>query len=298
MKSVGATVLDLRQRFGKGLRVAYWRDVVRPRILQSAPITDTTDDTCEIHALTSGADWLNLIWSLKSFYESSGRRYSLCIHEDGSLDAADLRNLETMFPAARVIRRAMADVEILATLKDHSRCRSLRTTNQLSLKIFDFHHYLQARRMLLLDSDLLFFSEPQELLRRIEDPSYRLNSVNPDCGTAYTINLADAASAGIPLIERFNSGLGLIHQDSIQLDWLEEFLSLPGIEGHFWRIEQTLFALCSSRYGVELLPEEYAVRLNGTIRGPVRHYVGIIRHLMYREGMRRLVRENRILTHA
>ena len=59
-----------------------------------------------------------------------------------------------------------------------------------------------------------------------------------------------------------NSGLGLVHRNSIRWDWTEEFLALPGIlAGHFWRIEQTLFALCSSRYGVELLPDEYTLNL-------------------------------------
>ena len=78
----------------------------------------------------------------------------------------------------------------------------------------------------------------------------------------------------------------------LNLDWIEEFLQLPGILGHFWRIEQTLYALCSSRYGVELLPEEYDVFLKGNVgERPSRHYVGAIRHEMYREGMRKLVKQ-------
>jgi hypothetical protein len=32
---------------------------------------------CKLH--TSKNDWLNLVWTLKSFYISSGRRYALCI---------------------------------------------------------------------------------------------------------------------------------------------------------------------------------------------------------------------------
>jgi hypothetical protein len=66
---------------------------------------------------------------------------------------------------------------------------------------------------------------------------------------------------------------------------------LPDIRSHFWRIEQTLFALCSSRYGVELLPEPYDVHLGEGIKGPVRHYVGAVRHLMYKQGVRKLVRD-------
>jgi hypothetical protein len=101
---------------------------------------------------------------------------------------------------------------------------------------------------------------------------------------------------GVDLIKRFNSGLGLIHKGSHRLDWIEEFLKLPGIlEGHFWRIEQTLQALCSSRFGVELLPQTYDIRLSGGINNsPCRHYVGAIRHLFYSEGIRRLLK-NRFL---
>ena len=63
--------------------------------------------------------------------------------------------------------------------------------------------------------------------------------------------------------------------------------------GHVWRIEQTLLALAASRDGVDLLPErEYRISLaEGTQGCVVKHYVGAVRHLMYREGMARLVRE-------
>jgi hypothetical protein len=144
---------------------------------------------------------------------------------------------------------------------------------------------------------VLFFKEPTELLRRIEDHNYHRNVVNRDIASAYTVDpKAVKAQTGIDLIEGFNSGLGLIHKDSLRLDWIEEFLGLPGIlEGHFWRIEQTLYALSSSRFGVELLPSEYNVRLELGINGlPSRHYVGAIRHLFYKEGISHLVK-NRFL---
>ena len=63
----GGLWLNLHQKFGHGLAVAWYRDVVRPRILSTSPIDDTTDQRCEIHVLTSEQDSLNLIWTLKSF---------------------------------------------------------------------------------------------------------------------------------------------------------------------------------------------------------------------------------------
>jgi hypothetical protein len=145
--------------------------------------------------------------------------------------------------------------------------------------------------MALFDSDLLFFGEPTAYLRRLEDAEYRLNAFNADCGDVYTVDREAARKrVGRELVARVNTGLGVVHRDSIRWDWTEEFLALPGVtEGHFWRIEQTLYALCSSRYGAELLPEEYTVRLEAGLRpGTFRHYVGAIRHLMYGEGIAHL----------
>ncbi len=290
MISPGALLLKCRQRLRGGLRTSYWREVVRPRILRTPPVTGTDDPRCEIHVLTSASDWLDLIWALKSFYRNSGRRYRLCVHDDGSLGAERMTALGAHFPQARVIARAGADAAVLPTLTAYPRCHEFRRTNHLAPKVFDFAHYLTADRMMLLDSDVLFFAEPTALVSRIEDAGYRKNTVNGDVATAYTVEPATVRErTGVELIERFNSGLGLIHRDSLRLDWLEEFLALPGIIGHFWRIEQTLFALCSSRFGAELLPSEYNVRLTGSADGlPSRHYVGAIRPLLYKEGVARL----------
>jgi hypothetical protein len=272
--------------------VAYFRDRVRPRILATRPVECGADNTCEIHVLTSSADWLNLVWALKSFYFYSNRRYSLCIHDDGTLGAAETAALREHFPGARVIARPDADRRLETVLAAYPRCLDFRRSNPLSPKVFDFAAYLAAPRMLLLDSDILFFDEPRELLRRIEAPDYNLNSVNSDLDNAYTVEPELVLlELGLRMPDRFNSGLGLIHRDSMRLEWIEEFLGLPGIVGHFWRIEQTIYALCSARFGVELLPSEYDVRLGKGIRGlPCRHYIGAIRHLMYSEGVRDLAR--------
>jgi hypothetical protein len=168
-----------------------------------------------------------------------------------------------------------------------------RDSNSLALKLFDFAYFLNADRLVLLDSDVLFFAEPREFLRRIEDSEYKRNCFNEDDETAYTITSKAALQhLKIPLQPRVNSGLALVHRESLSIDWIEEFLAVPGVAGgHRWRIEQTLFALLSSRFGVDLLPGEYRVHLTkGSGLSPVRHYVGPVRHLLYSEGIRDLLR--------
>ncbi len=289
----GAIKLAVDDAFKHGAKGIWYRDVVRPRILATPPIEGTTDSQCEIHVLTSAHDWLNLMWTLKSFYVASGRRYALCIHEDGSLDAVALGHLARHFPDARIIRRADADAVVEARLRDLPRCLEFRRTNLLAPKVFDFPAFLESDRMAAFDSDLLFFHEPVAFLSRVEDPGYLLNTFNADADDVYTVDRDVARSLiGHEVVARFNSGFGLAHRHSLRPEWVEEFLALPGmLAGHFWRIEQTLYALCSSRFGVELLPQEYTLTLEPGIDGrPFRHYVGGIRHLMYSEGMADLSR--------
>src|SRR6266852_3288951 len=172
----GALWLRFQQKFGHGLRVAWYRDVVRPRILSTPPITGTTDKRCEIHVLTSRHDWLNLIWTLKSFYIASGRRYALCIHEAGSLANTEIIALAEHFPDARIIRRDVADAKVGNVLRDFPRSLSFRNTNLLAPKIFDFAIFLDSDRMALFDSDLLFFAEPTVYLERVENQGYGRNT--------------------------------------------------------------------------------------------------------------------------
>jgi len=290
--SLGGAILNLRTRYQHGLQVAWYRDVVRPRILRTEPIRGTTDRTCEIHVLTSADDALNLIWTLKSFYAVSPKKYALCIHEDGSLDNETISALAAHFPDARIIRRQDADARAARVLHSFPRCLAFRNGNLLAPKVFDFIAYLESDRMALFDSDLLFFSEPTAYLGIIEDGTSRKNAFNSDAGvSAYTVTPEIVREhAGVELQPLINSGLGLVHKASMRLEWIEEFLGLPGLaDGHFWRIEQTLYALCASRFGVELLPDEYKLYFEPGIGDrPFRHYNGRIRHLMYSEGIRRL----------
>lgn len=291
--SLGAMLLRFRQKYGPGLRTAYYRERVRPRILATPPVECGGDQHCEVHVLTSESDFLNLVWALKSFYHYAGRKYPLCIHDDGTLRPESAAALMEHFAGARLITRVQANDEVDAALRSYPRCQEFRRTNHLAPKVFDFVHYLACDRLLLIDSDVLFFEFPRELISRAENPQYRLNSVNADVSSAYTVNPHEVSRrCGFDLQPQFNSGLGVIHRASLRLEWIEEFLALPGIIGHFWRIEQTLYALCSSKFGVELLPAQYAVRLDrGVLDGPCRHYVGAIRQLMYGEGIRRLVKQ-------
>lgn len=286
---LGKLLYRYRMKFGHGFRTAWQRDVVRWRVLKTPPVNGLKDGSCEIHALTCERDWVDLIWSLKSLYSVSDVRFRLCIHDDGSLNSGGISALQHHFPDARVISREQSDRKVGVMLRKHPRCRALRESNNLSLKVFDFLSYLESDRLLLLDSDILFFRSPIVLLQRIRDREYNRNTLNRDWGMGYSVEPQSVQEIlDFPFQSHINSGLGLIHRKSYDLDNFERWLAVPGVLGHPHRIEQTLVALASSRFGHEFLPEEYDVRLEETKPGAtVKHFTGPIRYLMYKEGLTR-----------
>lgn len=289
---VGRFYLECRSKYRHGLRVAYYRDIVARRILTTPPVTRTDDDRAEVHILMWKEDWLEGIWTLKSLYRNGGIRYRLCIHEDGSLGTEEMGHLRGHFPTARIIDRPTADGIMEDRLAGLPLSSQFRRSNPMALKVLDFHTFLQSDRIFLTDSDVLFFSPPTELLRRVSDSSYRRNTLNRDWRYGYSVDL----SAVRPLLEfdvpeLINSGLGLLHRGSLCLSWVERFLALPGMLSHAHRIEQTLIALCSARYGFDMLPTEYDVHTGGSLANhSCRHYTGPIRHLFYGEGIPRLLK--------
>lgn len=288
---VGRLWYRLSTRFRHGPLTAWRRDVTRWKILASSPVGPLSDDSVELHVLTSTADWINLAWALKSFYLASGKHYRAVIHDDGTLGSDACGDLMRLFPGCRIIGRKEADAWAEHALARYPRSLEFRRTNHLAPKVFDFAGMATSNSILVFDSDLLFFGEPVALIRQLEAREALRNAWNRDATDCYTISPAAAKQLfGIDLHPRVNSGLGVVHRGSIRVEWIEEFLGAPGVVGHFWRIEQTLYALCSSRFGVDLLPAEYDVHLGARTIGPVRHYVGAIRHQMYQEGMTRLAK--------
>ena len=289
---VATRVTKLWNRYRHGPKAVYYRDFIQKRILATPPVLATTDASAEIHTMVWSGDWIVGIWALKSFYFHSQRSYRLCIHEDGTLDPTALSALRQHFPNARVIERSTADARVIPWLDGTTHSQAYRRKGHpFSLKLFDFVHFLESTRMLVVDADVLFFAEPKALLERIEDDGYRLNAFNRDWSYGYSLDEQGlSTTVKFPVPPRINAGLGLLHSDSFEPELVEELLGRPEIHSHPHRIEQTVLAINSAKFGFEFLPPEYDIRM-GALRPdqPARHYTGPLRPLFFREGIPALV---------
>lgn len=136
----------------------------------------------EVHSLLGSRHVGMCLWSIKSFLHHAKRPFSIVLHDDGSLSLQDIEKLKRHLPGVRVIRKADADTLIRPMLSpwklveayrfgtlgntDYSRRMSI-----FALKLLDFNLLTAASRILVLDTDVLFFRRPSELLDWVDNKS-------------------------------------------------------------------------------------------------------------------------------
>jgi len=260
---------------------------------------------CEVHVLTSAYDWDLAVWGIKSFYCTTGVDWPLVIHDGGGLTAESMAKLREHFPNSWVVTAQEADRLVgkklarggLAAVADG------RARYNLMKKVIDFAVLASAPRVLLLDSDVLFFTHPAELVRLGHTETNRIVLLR-DYQDSYSIDRADAQGwFGVELPECINSGLGVIPTHLVDLPFLDRVFAMnkvPLDKDGF--AEQTVLGLLVGRAGATYLPDKYVVvthPVDLANAGQVaRHYVGPVKELFFDEGVPYLVKNNIVGTHA
>lgn len=275
----------------EGFRAAWRRRSIQRQILPTPPIRTANSGPVEVRVLTWRRDWINMIWALKSFYHFAQVDYPLFIH-DGGLLPDQVNQLQHHFPDAKLILSHEADQQFPAQLHSLGLSRSVhyRAKNISMRKIYDYVLDSHADYFVTIDSDIVFFRKPERLV--LPSNGITVNRYNLDDGYWYSLPLDELEQTfGVRPPAGINSGLALIRRESLDLKQIEGFLAHPPMYENNWVTEQTLHALCSTLYGVELLPDTYRVGgpLGITPDLVCKHYPGTHRPWLYTEGMQYLI---------
>ena len=248
------------------------------------------DPSVSVHLLVSSKTWHAGVLAAMSFEFFTQRRWNLFIHEDGSVEESARKKIEQVLPGVHFIPRALSEEIMKKRLQPYPNCQSLRQEHNLFLKFFDLPAFAPGERMILLDSDVIFFKQPKEILAWVDAQSeecwYNEDTKEKYCIPRYEIEPA----LGIKLWPRFNSGLVLMPLVAISLPLAEQLLVTFKTTAHHPQFfEQTLYALMSSAWNRGgALPATYEISW-GLFRKPhsiCRHYVGAFKHdLLYIEGV-------------
>ena len=292
----GRLLYLLKRDFRRGWKASRHFYKTLPRIEQwtcSLPERSNAP-TVPVHVLTGAEDWRLAAWMLASFFDATERRWPVVLHDDGTLPSEARGTLARLFPGTRFISRQEADAAMLPFLKAYPFCETYRASHALALKIFDVPHFATGDQFLLLDSDVLFFRYPHEIIDWVKTGAGEC-WFNADVAESALLSASEAKEElGVTLWPKVNSGLCLLSKAAVDYDFCDRALAQTSIlRGHVWRVEQTLFALCASKHGKGgLLPKEYEVSLgrHGAEDAVARHYVGAVRDRFYGEGLERVAK--------
>jgi hypothetical protein len=240
--------------------------------------------------LVSARTWDAGLLAALSLEIHSQVRWPFVFHDDGSLPAAAIHRISRMFPESEVVPRSAADARASEFLARHPRCLSHRSQHNLMLKFLDTAAWARTASLIVLDSDVIFFRHPREILDWIASAA-NVSRYNEDTREKFCIPRPDIEKAlAIRPAVRFNSGLVLLPTNTFDLDLAESLLAAFESTAHAPQFfEQTLYALMATRApgGAIPLPRTYEIswgywRASGSI---CRHYVGEFKHdLLYIEG--------------
>ena len=278
------------RRFIREQSIAFVKSCLIPPILRKRVELEERTDGISVHLLVSAGTFQMGLLAIRSFQFFTGRHWQVFVHDDGSLTQRDQEEISQVLPKARFVGRAEADEKMAGVLTGFPHCARLRSQHNWFLKIFDLVQFVPGSKFIVLDSDLLFFDLPPEILRwAAEDETGCW--FNRDGKEVYAYPRAVIEERWPhPLWNRVNSGLCLLQKSAIDLARCEDFLNrLEGEHGKFMFLEQTLFAVNASAAGPGgMLPPQYEISW-GNFRkrdGICRHYVGVFKHdVFFLEGV-------------
>lgn len=284
----------------------YYKFIYGRKIFFSKPVMCSKFENFELHILTCKKDFLDSMWSIKSFFHYSGLRPVVVIHDDGSLRNCHIKSFRKHVKNCKIITKKYADIKIKNFLESYPKSLKYRSMGVFycAIKLFDPLLFSESRNILLLDSDILFFRKPEGLIDMIKNnkPFFLNDSFDSYAFPKKYLN----KKFKIDVVNKLNAGLIFFKKKDYldNLNFVEKYFCVvdenkPCVNLN--RHEQTLHALLSTKFNSLRLDDSYQISKQKITRETVCHHFvddnSISRSNFYRLGLR-LLKFNKFLNEA
>lgn len=199
----------------------------------------------EIHVLCQRKDIWPLIWALGSFLFFSKLCPNIIIHDDGSFKYLDAELLKSKFNNLEVITRNEADEIIYATEKSEKILEYRRKGHPLIIKLIDIFLLSKSDKIMVLDSDVLFFQRPGEIIDFVNSKTNKeaLISGLPEIFKKFEIRVDESYIQKYDLLNRksefMNSGIIVYNKQALTPEKLEEYFEHCLLKPNDYFVEMT-----------------------------------------------------------
>ena len=259
------------------------------------------DEGFEVHFLTGAKYWYQTVFCHASLQAHAPSRITPVLYDDGTLTAEYQDRVRRVIPWAQVITLEDIEARLDGVLPwdRYPTLRQRRIEQPLIRKVLDLHAGVPKWKM-LLDSDMLFFEQPDWLLSWLssEDkrPAYMVDVVE---SYGYSEALRSRLVGGRPFPDRANIGIFGWRGEDLDLDWLEHAVrTLLDEEGTHYNLTQAVTSMLFAGRDCDVAPEGDYVVLPSVKEGRhptvvLHHYVAESKRSYFQHGWRHVLSVSR-----
>jgi hypothetical protein len=284
------SLIDYLYRYPKANRIKYarfggynnYRKMIGGQSLMEKASLDlppvySSCDGWPLYFLTGERYLYQTLFCISSLSRVSGESFHITLVDDGSFNKNLRMRIARQLPGAVIIDESQVTVSLdrLLPVKDFPVLRAKRNVYPHIKKLIDIHT-LPGDWKLVLDSDMLFWSAPSELISWLKHP--RTPLYMQDCANSYGYSKALMETlAGSPITDLIN--VGVIGLNSRDIEWAAVESWVTALERHektSYYLEQALTAmLIGRRQAVCLSEERYKVMPSSA---EVDQKIGVLHH--------------------
>ena len=259
------------------------------------PLPNQTGPTSDIHFLTGKKFWYQTVFCAYSMALHAKINLRPVIYDDGTLTKPLADAIKQVFPSCQIVFKRQIDEQIETHLPAarFPFLRERRINYPNIRKITDVHAGSSGWK-LVLDSDMLIFSEPLFLTDWLRNPQRPCHAVDVKESYGYSRAMMEKL-AGYAIAEKLNVGICGLRSEQIDWEKLEFWCkSLIEMEGTSYYLEQALVAMLLAGNKCDIAPaDKYLVKpCREEAANPttiLHHYVDDSRPWCFRYGWRRIV---------
>ncbi|MET3610896.1 glycosyl transferase [Mucilaginibacter rubeus] len=220
------------------------RREMEQRSLELPPVVSHTNGL-PIYFLTGKNYLYQTLYCIQSLIKSTAAQFKFILVDDGSFNAALVERVAKQLPGTQVITVKQISENLQNTLPEtcYPYLHKKRAVYPHIKKLTDVHTIPGDDWKLVLDSDMLFWHEPKEIITWLYAPQQPLHMIDCTEAYGYSQQLMEQLT-GAPVKPLLNVGAIGLKSEAIDWDKLENWVkTLEEQEGASYYLEQALSAM-------------------------------------------------------
>lgn len=280
----------------QGYKLSSYFDYFKYRFFSQSILARLPRQTCsvnpalELHLICQESDLEMLQWSIRSFHHYSNLCPKIIIHDDGSIQKRSAQELENRFSNLKVLFRSEADRLIYNNVSIPEVVKTARKNGHPVLsQLTDVFLLSRAPIIMVMDSDVLFFNKPQELIDLIEGRVHFDAMISRQYGS-YDLEVSDDYLKKYSLIDKetgyMNPGFIIYKRSSLKTEQLAEYFENSTRRSYSFFMPMAGWGCLIAQTNFKFLtPEKYIIKGRPNDQTVMKHFTGPRRYELFAYGI-------------